>query len=101
MPGGTRMTPELTRIAVLLVAAAGVGVAAAFGCRWLAFRVGAVCQPRRDRWSAKPVPLLGGLAIFAGTACVLPFVPGLPTSIWVLLAGAAALGLVGLVDDLR
>ena len=95
------MTPELTRIIALLVAAAGVGLAAAWGCRWIAFRVGAVCHPRRDRWSAAPVPLLGGLAIFAGTASVLPFVPGLPSSIWVLLAGAGTLGLVGLLDDLR
>ena len=95
------MTPELTRIVVLLVVAAGVGVAAAWGCRWLAFRTGAVCYPRRDRWSKAPVPLLGGLAIVAGTASVLPFVPGLPSSMWVLLAGASALAMVGLVDDLR
>jgi UDP-GlcNAc:undecaprenyl-phosphate/decaprenyl-phosphate GlcNAc-1-phosphate transferase len=85
----------------LILVAATLAVAAALVCRAIALRVGAVCHPQQDRWSVAPVPLLGGPAIVAATATVLPFVPGLPVQVWILLAGAAALSLTGLVDDLR
>ena len=31
----------------------------------LARRLGAICQPRADRWHREPTPLLGGIAVFA------------------------------------
>jgi UDP-GlcNAc:undecaprenyl-phosphate GlcNAc-1-phosphate transferase len=86
---------------VLVGLSAGATLGLALACRVVAFRVGAVCQPKRDRWSAKPVPLLGGVAIVLATLALLPFVGGVPTPVWVLLAGAVALAVVGLVDDLR
>ena len=83
-------------------AAAAITFLATLVCRQIAFRIGAVCQPRRDRWSSTPVPLLGGPAIVAGTAIGLLFLgDGTPLPLWVLMAGACALSLVGLWDDLR
>ena len=93
-----------TRVLLLATAAAAavISFAITLVCRKIAFRIGAVCQPRRDRWSSTPVPLLGGPAIVLGTAIVLLFFRSTaPSTIWVLMAGAVALSLVGLWDDLR
>jgi UDP-GlcNAc:undecaprenyl-phosphate GlcNAc-1-phosphate transferase len=90
---------------ILLLGVAALAALIAFGaalvCRKIAFRIGAVCQPRRDRWSSTPVPLLGGPAMVVATAAVLGLGSGLPLTLWVLAAGATALALVGLWDDLR
>ena len=85
----------------VLGAAAGLGLVVTWACRALALRTGAVCHPRHDRWSITPVPLLGGPAIVITTTVLLLFVPGLPRVVWVLMAGAASLAIVGLIDDLR
>src|SRR6266446_4420579 len=69
-----------------------VGAIAAFGgslglvpiCRTVATRLGFVASPRDDRWHRRPTALLGGVGI------------ALP----VLLAGASAMLVVGLADDL-
>jgi len=58
--------------------------------------------PAPRKLHAQPTPLLGGLAVFAGIAAatmvfVRPVVPGQTA---LLLAGAAAFGLLGLADDL-
>jgi UDP-GlcNAc:undecaprenyl-phosphate/decaprenyl-phosphate GlcNAc-1-phosphate transferase len=67
----------------------------------LAKRIGAVDQPRGRGLSERPTPLLGGVAIFAGT--------GGATAIWLLggqeqwaaiLWGAAIITLVGALDDI-
>lgn len=94
------MSPELTRVLILTVAAAAAGLLASLAFRAIAFRSGAVCHPRGDRWSRKAVPLLGGPAIVLATAVGLAFIPDLPMPIWVLMAGATTLSAVGLVDDL-
>lgn len=91
----------MTTLVLLLLVAAGLSVAGTFVCRKLALRVGAVCYPRNDRWSAAPVPLLGGPALVLATAATLAFAPGVPFSVWVLLAGAVGLAAVGLIDDLK
>ena len=95
------MSAEIQRLAGLLIAAAGIGFAASLACRALAFRLGAVSHPRRDRWGTTTMPLLGGPAMVFATALTLWFVPGLPSTVWILLAGAAGLAVVGLVDDVR
>jgi UDP-GlcNAc:undecaprenyl-phosphate GlcNAc-1-phosphate transferase len=93
---------ELQTLLLLGAGAIVAGVSLAAMCRVFALRIGAVCQPQRDRWSATPVPLFGGPAIVATTALGMALVPGgLPPTLWVLLAGAVTLSIVGLVDDLR
>jgi UDP-GlcNAc:undecaprenyl-phosphate GlcNAc-1-phosphate transferase len=91
----------MIRLLLLGLAAVALAALTTLVCRAIAFRVNAVCQPKRDRWSAKTVPLLGGPAIVVTTALLLVFVPGVPATMWVLLAGAIALSVIGLVDDLR
>jgi UDP-GlcNAc:undecaprenyl-phosphate GlcNAc-1-phosphate transferase len=95
------MTPDYERVLVLLIISTVLSLAATALCRRIAFRFGAVSKPRRDRWSDAPVPLLGGLAIVATTGLIVLVLPATPHNFWILLAGATALALVGLVDDLR
>jgi len=91
----------------MLTAAAWGGVAFALSalltvvCMPLARRVGAVARPREDRWHRKEIPLLGGLAITAGT--VVPLLAAGPQDpkVLVLVVGALLIAGVGLIDDLR
>jgi len=67
-------------------------------CRSLAMRFGFVARPREDRWHRRPVALFGGVGIavvlFACTAAL-----GIAGQQPVLVLTAAAIFLVGLVDD--
>jgi UDP-GlcNAc:undecaprenyl-phosphate GlcNAc-1-phosphate transferase len=64
-----------------------------------AARIGAVSYPNRDRWSRKPTPLLGGLAIATGTAvAVLVFSQPGPVA-FALLASALGVCVLGVADD--
>ncbi|NLG84924.1 MAG: undecaprenyl/decaprenyl-phosphate alpha-N-acetylglucosaminyl 1-phosphate transferase, partial [Firmicutes bacterium] len=68
---------------------------------FLAHRLGAVDHPGGRRVNTRPVPRLGGLAIFAGFMGAFFFVaPPSPARPGFVLAGTAALA-VGLLDDLR
>jgi UDP-GlcNAc:undecaprenyl-phosphate GlcNAc-1-phosphate transferase len=67
----------------------------------LARRIGAVDQPRARGLAERPTPLLGGLAIFAGTLVAgLIFLPGHPR-FHAILTAAAVITLVGAIDDWR
>ena len=69
-------------------------------CRRLGLRYAYVAYPTDDRWHRRPVPLLGGVAIFAAVALGLLILPGgLERPV---LAGCAALMFaLGLIDDGR
>ncbi len=69
-------------------------------CRRLGRRCGFVASPAGDRWHARPVPLLGGAGIFAAVAIGLFLLQRMPPRP-VLFGGAAALFLLGLIDDRR
>jgi UDP-GlcNAc:undecaprenyl-phosphate GlcNAc-1-phosphate transferase len=84
------------------VTACGVALALTPLCGVLARKWGVLDLPAPRKLHAQPTPLLGGLAVFAGVAAatalfVRPVVPG---QTMLLLAGAAAFGLLGLADDL-
>lgn len=65
----------------------------------LAAAAGIMSNPRPDRWSGRPTPLLGGLAVFGGFLVPLPFLlPFSAPAWWVVLTGAFMLGL-GTWDD--
>jgi UDP-GlcNAc:undecaprenyl-phosphate GlcNAc-1-phosphate transferase len=67
--------------------------------RSFAIRVGAVSYPTSDRWSRKPTPLLGGIAIAAGTmVSVLAFRNPSPIE-FALLAPALGVCFLGIIDD--
>ncbi len=69
--------------------------------RRLALQVGLVDQPAARKIHVKPVPLLGGLAIYCGVVLAsLLSLPGPMEAQTVgILAGATLLGVVGLLDD--
>jgi UDP-GlcNAc:undecaprenyl-phosphate GlcNAc-1-phosphate transferase len=66
--------------------------------RAIARKVGFVAKPREDRWHKKPVAMFGGAAIAASLfICVVLF--RIEKQVAVLAGTAAAMCLVGLVDD--
>ncbi|HWW87877.1 MAG TPA: hypothetical protein VNZ26_29975 [Vicinamibacterales bacterium] len=68
-------------------------------CRRVALRLGYVAHPRSDRWHRRPVSLFGGVGIAIVTfGCATIF--GLPVHVPVLVGSAAAIFIVGLVDDM-
>src|SRR3954464_7409524 len=72
----------------------------------LARRLGVVAAPRPDRWSKRPTPLLGGIAICAAVALTFTFIPQpIQADRWerygFLVAGAALIFALGLYDDLK
>jgi UDP-GlcNAc:undecaprenyl-phosphate GlcNAc-1-phosphate transferase len=95
------MDPTTTSIAM----AATIGVLLTLVCtpvvRLLAFRVGLVAHPKADRWHRESVPMLGGVAIALATLVALAVSPVRALPVWLVVGGAAAAALVGLVDDFR
>ncbi|MGD9562046.1 MAG: glycosyl transferase [Pyrinomonadaceae bacterium] len=77
-----------------------IAVLATLAVRSFAHGQGFVAKPKGDRWHKRPTAMLGGVAIFVTTAvmCGL-FVPHTFESL-VVLAAAAFLFLVGLLDDI-
>lgn len=57
--------------------------------------------PRDDRLHTSPTPYLGGVAIMLVAVGVSPFLEEWKSEAVVILAGAALLGIVGLLDDIR
>jgi UDP-GlcNAc:undecaprenyl-phosphate GlcNAc-1-phosphate transferase len=65
----------------------------------LATRSGIVSVPAKDRWQRPPTPLLGGLAIAAGTVFAVALFGDWDRTVWVMI-GASSLALIlGVVDD--
>ena len=85
-------------------------------CKWLAVRVNAIDYPSSRRVNKKPIPRLGGIAIF-GAICIslivlyagiklwgwnTPFLPrsDLRINYWGVGVGILAMFLVGVIDDI-
>jgi UDP-GlcNAc:undecaprenyl-phosphate GlcNAc-1-phosphate transferase len=91
---------ELRAVLACLVALATAALVTPLVAR-LARRVGAVDDVKERGLSRDPTPLLGGLAIFAGTlVAALLFLPDSQRT-QAIVAGAALITLVGAVDDAR
>ena len=71
--------------------------------RHYARRAGLVANPKADRWHKTPTALMGGPAIVVATlgAFFALFGSGTRALIWAWLAGAVAISLVGVYDDIR
>jgi UDP-N-acetylmuramyl pentapeptide phosphotransferase/UDP-N-acetylglucosamine-1-phosphate transferase len=75
----------------------------------LAWRLGALAQPRADRWHQRPTALLGGTALYAAsvTTALLMLATAFPpgraaqTRLLGLWAGATLVFALGLIDDRR
>src|ERR1700733_2815752 len=86
-------------LAFLIAFLASVGLTAPV--RQLALRVGLVDKPSPRKVHLKPIPLLGGVAIYCGFIIAVLITMHAPTSgqIISILAGATLLALVGFLDD--
>ena len=71
--------------------------------RVIAFRIGAVDDPRRDdrRMHKVPTPRLGGLAIFFSFVISVSLFYGVSNFTLSMIAGAFLLIIVGIIDDVR
>lgn len=81
------------------VAAFGLSLALVPATRALALRFGCVAATSEDRWHRRPTALLGGIAIAVTVLGLYPFF-GAPAELAVLMAAAAVIFLLGLVDDI-
>src|SRR5688572_30083001 len=70
-------------------------------CKPLARRVDLVARPKADRWHRQVVPLMGGVAIAGAVLATTIALPIHSHQLFVLLLGAFALFVVGLLDDFR
>src|ERR1700738_4965126 len=88
---------DLIVFAVALLASLGLTVPV----RRVALRYGMVDKPGPRKVHVKPIPLLGGIAIYLGFAlAILLTLPGIPQQQIVgILAGATLLAIVGFLDD--
>jgi UDP-GlcNAc:undecaprenyl-phosphate/decaprenyl-phosphate GlcNAc-1-phosphate transferase len=86
-------------LAFLIAFLASVGLTAPV--RHLALRVGLVDKPSPRKVHLKPIPLLGGVAIYCGFVLAVLVTMHAPTSgqIISILAGATLLALIGFLDD--
>ncbi len=91
---------DLDALWAFLVAAAAALVLTPVAAR-LAHRVGAIDLPRERGLHDKPTPSLGGLAILAGVLAAEVFFLPWSTETRGILAGAAAIALIGAVDDAK
>ncbi|MDD2573837.1 MAG: MraY family glycosyltransferase [Bacillota bacterium] len=87
---------------IAFVAALAISFAATPFIKKLAVRIGAIDVPKDDRRvHDKPIPRLGGLAIYIGfLAVVLTMVP-YSTKVLGILAGATLIVILGVVDDIK
>ena len=67
----------------------------------VAGRAGMLSHPRQDRFPSMATPYLGGLAIAGGLLLSVLLVPGEPAQVVVVVLGALAMCIVGLLDDIR
>jgi UDP-GlcNAc:undecaprenyl-phosphate GlcNAc-1-phosphate transferase len=71
-------------------------------CKPLARRTGVVARPKADRWHRTTIPLLGGVGIAGAVLLAIGVpAPSLGRPLLILLAGAAVMFVVGVVDDIR
>jgi UDP-GlcNAc:undecaprenyl-phosphate GlcNAc-1-phosphate transferase len=91
----------LAALAVPFLTALLVSVAVTLVCERVARRVGVIASPREDRWHRESVPLLGGVAIMAAVTVVAAGAGMRLGGFAVLLLLALAMGVVGLVDDVK
>lgn len=93
----TLAVPEVVSFIVSLAVAVAMCPTAGL----FAARTGVVSRPRPDRWSGRPTPMLGGIAIASG--CVVPLVAlvGGDERVALVAVGVAGAFLLGLIDDVR
>lgn len=84
--GGTAFVAAAALVPLVARVAAGYGV---------------IARPTPDRLHDTPTPYLGGVAIVLTACAAAPFLHGWKPEATVVLLAAAAVGVIGLIDDVR
>ncbi len=93
--------PDLVANPIFVGAVAAIlAVISTFAVRTFAVKRGFVAKPKSDRWHKRPTAMLGGVAIFVGTAAAYFLLVPMTAQSLVVMGGSAFLFVVGLVDDL-
>jgi UDP-GlcNAc:undecaprenyl-phosphate GlcNAc-1-phosphate transferase len=66
----------------------------------MALRARVVASPKADRWHDRPIPLLGGVAVYAAVILAGALMGVLSGPVLVVVAAGSAMFAVGLVDDM-
>ena len=91
----------MTSLVAVALFAFVLATAATPACKRLAIYLDVFAHPDAERWHRTPVPLLGGVAIFAAVVVPTVLIAGSNLAVWGLLGGSSALFVLGLVDDIR
>jgi UDP-GlcNAc:undecaprenyl-phosphate GlcNAc-1-phosphate transferase len=91
----------LPSVVLFATVAFALGLGLTIGAERLSRRLGVVARPVADRWHRREVPLLGGVAIAMATVLPLAASGHMGSRLAVLVLGALAMSMMGLVDDLR
>ncbi|MGC8899997.1 MAG: hypothetical protein ACP5OF_00920 [bacterium] len=67
----------------------------------IALRYNIISYPKSDRWHTRPIPLLGGLAIYVSTILAFIFLSKWDEHTLVIVAGGTVVFVLGIVDDLK
>lgn len=86
------------RVAAIFICAFAASLALTPLCRLAALRLGYVARQREDRWHKRPTALFGGVAIAVVTLTGAIGL-GAAAEMWPLVVCAAAMFLIGVVDD--
>lgn len=93
------MPPVVVGSLWMAVLAATLAVAATPLVRRLARATGVVAFPKEDRWHTRPIPMLGGLAIFVAAALSVIALGHADRGALPLLVAGGAMFSLGIVDD--
>ena len=94
--------PLYLQIGLAVAVALVVSLAATPGVKWFAHRVGAIDIPNDERRvHNKPIPRLGGLAIFIGFVLSVVIFADITRQIQGMLIGAVLIVTIGVIDDIK
>src|SRR5262245_27509605 len=89
----------MARAPWIFLAAAAISCLISPVAAWVAVRLGIVSLPANDRWHRQPTPMLGGIAIAAGTLGAIFTVGSVTRTVGGVATASLAIFLLGLVDD--
>jgi UDP-GlcNAc:undecaprenyl-phosphate/decaprenyl-phosphate GlcNAc-1-phosphate transferase len=93
------MLGQLLPNALVFVTASIITVAVTPVMKHLAVSLNLVAKPSNDRWHRRPVPLLGGAAIYLGCTAAVLLVGTTNSKVGWALGAGSIMALIGLLDD--
>ena len=86
----------ITSFVAFVIAVASVPVV-----KRIAAHYGIISHPKNDRWHKKPIPLLGGLAIYVATVAAFTIMSGWDQHTLIILSAGTIIFVLGMIDDFK